>query len=293
MVFSSNRRCSADHQPCGSFRADIQAVSKRNYLDGVQLWSGTDTNTLTTGTVAMYSWMNTGAQFDNVLVRNLSVPFSSTSEPRRGLDRLRKSTRCSRPKIPGQGPRHRAPRRGPRWSLHSRVISVNSAKEQFDELPQTVQCSRRPARAVVRAAKACVPIDSASRAMTALNSLRSSSNCSFAELTLITRECNDQRGPLGRARWDGPRPGIFGREHRCALSQSVEPATRLTRGTERHAEIAHQHVVELRSGVHPRVHRHRASGQRVRVGAAPQLNAIEVISLGAGLNVRSETCGNG
>ena len=48
-------------------------------LDGVQLWSGNDTNTLTTGTVAMYSWMNTGAQFDNVLVRNLSVPFSSVA----------------------------------------------------------------------------------------------------------------------------------------------------------------------------------------------------------------------
>jgi hypothetical protein len=51
-------------------------------LDGVQLWSGTDTNTLTTGTVAMYSWMNTGAQFDNVLVRNLSVPFSSVAPSR-------------------------------------------------------------------------------------------------------------------------------------------------------------------------------------------------------------------
>jgi hypothetical protein len=53
-------------------------------LDGVQLWSGTDTNALTAGTVAMYSWMNTGAQFDNVLVRNLSVPFSQRNEPRRG-----------------------------------------------------------------------------------------------------------------------------------------------------------------------------------------------------------------
>jgi hypothetical protein len=58
-------------------------------LDGVQLWSGNDTNTLTTGTVAMYSWQNTGAQFDNVLVRNLGVPFSSVGEPRRGLDRTR------------------------------------------------------------------------------------------------------------------------------------------------------------------------------------------------------------
>jgi hypothetical protein len=50
-------------------------------LDGVQLWSGTDSNMLTTGTVAMYSWMSTGAQFDNVLVRNLSVPFSSVAPP--------------------------------------------------------------------------------------------------------------------------------------------------------------------------------------------------------------------
>jgi hypothetical protein len=58
-------------------------------LDGVQLWSGTDTNTLTSGTVAMYSWQNTGAQFDNVLVRNLSVPFSSINEPRRELERAR------------------------------------------------------------------------------------------------------------------------------------------------------------------------------------------------------------
>jgi hypothetical protein len=58
-------------------------------LDGVQLWTGTDTNTLTTGTVAMYSWQNTGAQFDNVLVRNLSVPLSGINEPRRGLDRSR------------------------------------------------------------------------------------------------------------------------------------------------------------------------------------------------------------
>jgi YD repeat-containing protein len=53
-------------------------------LDGVQLWSGTDSNALTTGTVAMYSWMNTGAQFDNVLVRNLAVAFSQRNEPRRG-----------------------------------------------------------------------------------------------------------------------------------------------------------------------------------------------------------------
>ncbi len=58
-------------------------------LDGVQLWSGTDTNTLTTGTVAMYSWQNTGAQFDNVLVRNLSVPFSSINEPKRGIERVK------------------------------------------------------------------------------------------------------------------------------------------------------------------------------------------------------------
>jgi hypothetical protein len=50
-------------------------------LDGVQLWTGTDTQALTSGTVAMYSWMNTGAQFDNVLVRNLSVPLSSTVAP--------------------------------------------------------------------------------------------------------------------------------------------------------------------------------------------------------------------
>jgi YD repeat-containing protein len=58
-------------------------------LDGAQLWSGTDSNALTTGTVAMYSWRNTGAQFDNVLVRNLSVAFSNANEPRRGIDRLR------------------------------------------------------------------------------------------------------------------------------------------------------------------------------------------------------------
>ena len=55
-------------------------------LDGVQLWSGTDSNALTTGTVAMYSWMNTGAQFDNVLVRNLGVPFSSVAPPARTPD---------------------------------------------------------------------------------------------------------------------------------------------------------------------------------------------------------------
>jgi hypothetical protein len=33
--------------------------------------------------VAMYTWMNTGAQFDNVLVRNLGVPFSSVAPPAR------------------------------------------------------------------------------------------------------------------------------------------------------------------------------------------------------------------
>jgi hypothetical protein len=50
-------------------------------LDGVQLWTGNDTQTLTTGTVAMYSWQNTGARFDNVLVRNLSVPLANTVRP--------------------------------------------------------------------------------------------------------------------------------------------------------------------------------------------------------------------
>jgi len=58
-------------------------------LDGVQLWSGTDSNALTTGTVAMYSWRNTDARFDNILVRNLSVAFSNANEPRRGIERLR------------------------------------------------------------------------------------------------------------------------------------------------------------------------------------------------------------
>jgi hypothetical protein len=47
-------------------------------MDGVQLWSGTDTNALTTGTVAMYAWNNTDARFDNILVRDLGVPFSSS-----------------------------------------------------------------------------------------------------------------------------------------------------------------------------------------------------------------------
>jgi hypothetical protein len=61
-------------------------------LDGAQLWSGTDSNALTTGTVAMYSWRNTDARFDNILVRNLSVAFSHTNEPRRGSDRLRSDT---------------------------------------------------------------------------------------------------------------------------------------------------------------------------------------------------------
>jgi YD repeat-containing protein len=51
-------------------------------LDGVQLWSGTDSQALTTGTVAMYSWWNNGSQFDNVLVRNLAVPLASVA-PRR------------------------------------------------------------------------------------------------------------------------------------------------------------------------------------------------------------------
>jgi hypothetical protein len=50
-------------------------------LDGVQLWSGTNSQHLTTGTVAMYSWQNTGAQFDNILVRNLSVPLASAPPP--------------------------------------------------------------------------------------------------------------------------------------------------------------------------------------------------------------------
>jgi hypothetical protein len=39
-------------------------------LDGVQLWSGTDANALTGGTIVLYSWQNTGAVFDNVLVRS-------------------------------------------------------------------------------------------------------------------------------------------------------------------------------------------------------------------------------
>jgi hypothetical protein len=58
-------------------------------LDGAQLWSGTDSNALTSGTVAMYSWRNTDARFDNVLVRNLSVAFSNANESRRGIERLK------------------------------------------------------------------------------------------------------------------------------------------------------------------------------------------------------------
>jgi hypothetical protein len=82
-------------------------------LDGVQLWSGTDSNALTTGTVAMYSWRNTGAQFDNVLVRNLSVPFSTTNEPRRGIDRLRAyiPLLARREQNPKPNPSPRAPER--------------------------------------------------------------------------------------------------------------------------------------------------------------------------------------
>lgn len=58
-------------------------------LDGVQLWSGTDANALTSGTIALYSWQNTGAEFDNVLLRNLAVPLSNLNEFQFGLDRLR------------------------------------------------------------------------------------------------------------------------------------------------------------------------------------------------------------
>lgn len=58
-------------------------------LDGVQLWSGTDTNALTSGTIALYSWQNTGAEFDNVLVRNLAAPLSNLNEPKHGIERLR------------------------------------------------------------------------------------------------------------------------------------------------------------------------------------------------------------
>jgi hypothetical protein len=82
-------------------------------LDGVQLWSGTDSNALSTGTVAMYSWRNTGAQFDNVLVRNLSVAFSHANEPRRGLDRLRTDLPllARREPAPTPKPSPRAPER--------------------------------------------------------------------------------------------------------------------------------------------------------------------------------------
>ena len=59
-------------------------------LDGVQLWSGTDSsNPLTSGNIAMYAWRNTGAEFDDVLVRDLAVPFSTINEPKRGIDRVR------------------------------------------------------------------------------------------------------------------------------------------------------------------------------------------------------------
>ncbi len=74
------------------FEAIANGTTLTIKLDGVQLWTGTDaTNPISSGSVAMYSWQNTGANFDNVLVRNLSVPLSTSGEPRRGLDRLRRS----------------------------------------------------------------------------------------------------------------------------------------------------------------------------------------------------------
>jgi hypothetical protein len=60
-------------------------------VDGTQLWSGTDTNALTTGTVAMYAWNNTDARFDNVLVRDLGVPFSRSVPLIRPLEELLQS----------------------------------------------------------------------------------------------------------------------------------------------------------------------------------------------------------
>jgi YD repeat-containing protein len=83
-------------------------------LDGVQLWSGTDSsNPLTSGTIAMYAWRNTGAEFDDVLVRDLSVPFSTIDEPKRGFDRLRTnpSMLASNERKPRPAPRRAPPER--------------------------------------------------------------------------------------------------------------------------------------------------------------------------------------
>jgi hypothetical protein len=93
-------------------------------LDGVQLWSGTDTNTLTTGTVAMYSWQNNGAQFDNVLVRNLSVPLSGINEPKRGLDR-------SRANLPMLANNERKPRPVPPRKPPERVALIAALHPEY------------------------------------------------------------------------------------------------------------------------------------------------------------------
>lgn len=53
-------------------------------IDGVQFYSGTDTS-LSSGSVAMYTYRNSGATFDNVVVRGVA-PTASTNEPRNSLE---------------------------------------------------------------------------------------------------------------------------------------------------------------------------------------------------------------
>jgi hypothetical protein len=100
------------------FEAIVSGTSITVKLDGAQLWSGTDaTNPISSGSIAMYSWQNTGAQFDNVLVRNLSVPLSSGGEPRRGLERLRRSEPMLASSKAGPDPKPAPPRAPDRVAL--------------------------------------------------------------------------------------------------------------------------------------------------------------------------------
>lgn len=57
-----------------SVRVDGSAITV--LIDGVQFYSGTDTS-LTSGSVAMYTWRNSGASFDNIVVA-ATAPLAST-----------------------------------------------------------------------------------------------------------------------------------------------------------------------------------------------------------------------
>ena len=74
----------------------------------------------------MYSWRNTDARFDNVLVRTLSVAFSNANEPRRGIERLRGETLMLAASDPKPKP---VPRRKP-----ERIALVTSLASDYRQV---------------------------------------------------------------------------------------------------------------------------------------------------------------